>query len=248
MNYTVNQLAQLAGVSARTLHYYDEIGLLKPSFIKENGYRYYQEKELVRLQQILFFRELEFPLEDITKMLSAPNFNQQEALKDQKKLLELKKKRITDLISSIDKTLKGGETMNNNDLFASFDDKELKENMEEAKKRWGHTDAYKQSMERTKHWTKADYNRIKEEGKKFTQQLADAMDLDVKSDEVQKLVVQHHKGIETFYDCSYEMYRGLGNMYVNDPRFTAFYDKFRPGLAQWLRDAINYYCDTHEQK
>jgi MerR family transcriptional regulator, thiopeptide resistance regulator len=135
--------------------------------------------------------------------------------------------------------------MNNDDLFASFGDDELVENMKEAKRRWGHTNAYQQSMQRTKHWTKKDYERIKEDGKKFTQKLADAMDKDVKNSDVQELIAQHHKGIETFYDCSFEMYRGLGELYVTDPKFTAYYDTFRPGLAAWLRDAINYYCDQH---
>jgi DNA-binding transcriptional MerR regulator len=249
MAYTVKKLAEITGVSVRTLHYYDEIGLLKPSFIKENGYRYYEEKEILRLQQILFFRELEFPLEDIIKMMGSRNFNSEEALVDQRKLLELKKVRIERLIKTIDKTLKslkGGDDMNNDDLFASFDDQELVENMQEAKKRWGHTEAYKQSMERTKHWTKIDYERIKEEGKKFTQQLADAMDHDISSPQVQELIAMHHKGIENFYDCSYEMYRNLGDMYITDPRFTAYYNKFRPGLAVWLQKAINYYCDNHK--
>jgi DNA-binding transcriptional MerR regulator len=250
MRYTVKQLADIAGVSVRTLHYYDEIGLLRPSFLKENGYRFYEEKELLMLQQILFLRELEFPLEDIMRMVHAPDFNRVAALHDQKKLLLLKRKRLDKLLETIEKTiesLKGGESMNTDDLFASFGDDELVEIMEEAKKRWGNTDAYKQSMERVKHWTKADYERIKEEGKKFTQTLADAMDKDVTNPEVQALVAEHHKGIKTFYDCSYEMYRGLGELYVTDPRFTAYYDRFRPGLAAWLQKAINYYCDMHQK-
>src|SRR3954469_15687271 len=97
MKYTVKQLAELAGITTRTLHYYDEIGLLKPSFVKENGYRIYEEKELLKLQQILFFRELEFPLEQIVEMMSSRSFNSLEALKDQKNLLTLKKKRIEGL-------------------------------------------------------------------------------------------------------------------------------------------------------
>ena len=103
-------------------------------------------------------------------------------------------------------------------------------------------------MERTKHWTKEDYKRIQKQGEIFTKELAKAMDLDIKSDEVQKLVAQHYQGIETFYDCSYEMYRGLADMYVVDPRYTAFYDKFRPGLAKWLQKAIHYYCDQKQKK
>lgn len=253
MVYTVKQLVEIANISVRTLHYYDEIGLLKPSFVKSNGYRCYTEKELLKLQQILFFKELEFPLGDVVKILHSPDFDRVSALKDQRKLLELKRKRFENLLRTINKTIdslseKGGEDMNNDDLFASFDDDELVENMKEAKKRWGNTDAYKQSVQRVKHWTKSDYNRLKEEGNKFTQKLAAAMDKEIPSKEVQELIAQHHKGIEYFYECSYEMYRGLGELYVTDPRFTAYYDKFRPGLAKWLQKAINYYCEEHERK
>jgi DNA-binding transcriptional MerR regulator len=251
MNYTIHQLAKMAGVTVRTLHHYDAMGLLKPSRNKSNGYRLYDNNDVLTLQQILFFRELEFSLEHIKEMLDAPHFNQSDALMDQKKLLELKKKRIEGLITSIENTLtnlKGGGIMNNDDLFASFDDKELVENMEEAKRRWGNTDAYKQSIERTKHWTKQDYERIKEEGNKFTQQLANAIDKEITSPEIQALIEKHHQGIEYFYDCPLDMYRGLAQMYVDDPRFTKYYDKFRPGLAQFVHDAIVYYCDQRKAK
>jgi DNA-binding transcriptional MerR regulator len=250
MLYTVQQLASVAGVSVRTLHYYDEIGLLKPSFIKENGYRYYGAKELVRLQQILFFKELDFPLEEIVRLIDSKDFRAIEVLKDQKKLLGLKKDRIEKLISTIEltiKKMKGGETMNTDDLFASFDDKELVENMSEAKKRWGDSDAYRQSMKRVRNWTKKDYEEFKKKGNEFTQKLAEAMDEEIKSDKVQALIKQHHKGIEYFYKCPMEMYRNLGRMYVEDKRFTAYYDKFRPGLAKFVCDAIAYYCDTHKE-
>ncbi len=252
MVYTVNQLAKLAGVSVRTLHYYDEIGLLAPSYVKDNGYRCYADAELLRLQQILFFRELEFPLSDIVRMMNAPDFDRTEALKDQKRLLELKRTRLDGLLHTIQSTLdktKGGEkTMNNDDLFASFGDDQLTEYQEEAKKRWGNTDAYKQSMERTKHWTKADYERIKKEGEAFTRELAMAMDKDIKSTEVQMLVQKHYDSIKYFYEAPISMYRNLADMYVNDPRFAKYYDRYKPGLAKWLRDAIHYYCDQYEEK
>lgn len=248
MVYTVKQLAALSGVSIRTLHYYDGIGLLKPSYIKENGYRCYEKKELLKLQQILFFKELDFPLEEIFKMLNAQDFNRNEALKDQKKLLLIKKSRIEKLIQTIDNNLKGGENMSNDDLFASFNDDELVENMKEAKSRWGHTDAYKQSVERTKNWTKADYELVKKEAEAFNKELASVMGKDINSDEVQSLIEKHYRGIQYFYDCPYDVYRGLGEMYVSDPRFTKTYDKVKPGLAVFLRNAISYYCDQHQQK
>ena len=250
MNYTVKQLAALAGITTRTLHYYDEIGLLKPSFIAGNGYRYYSEKELLLLQQILFFRELEFSLEEIVNIINSSTFNPKQALEEQKKLLTMKKSKLECLINTIDNTIghmKGGADMTNDDFFNGFSDDQMNQYKEEAKKRWGHTDAYRQSRERTKNWSKEDYKRIKEDGETLTKELAAAMDLDIKSKEVQTLIAKHHKGIEKFYDCSYEMYRGLGNMYADDPRFTATYDKFRPGLAKWLQKAINYYCDKNQK-
>ena len=248
MNYTVSKLAKLAGISVRTLHYYDEIGLLRPSLVKENKYRFYSESELIKLSQILFFKELEFPLNEIIQILKSPDFDQIEILKDQQKLLLLKEKRINKLIKTINRTvekLKGGENMNTDDLFKSFEDDELVENMEEAKKRWGETDAYRQSMERVKKWTKKDYERVKKQGEEFTKKLAEAMDLDIKSTQVQTLIKKHHEGVEYFYSCPVEMYRGLADMYVSDPRFAKYYNKYRPGLAVWLRDAILYFCDKN---
>ena len=167
-----------------------------------------------------------------------PNFDMMQGLTDQKKLLEIKKERINNLLQTIEETVsivKGGETMNINNLFQSFSNEQMDAYTSEAKKRWGQTKAYKQSVERTKHWTKEDYRRLAQEGKIFTQQLADAMEKDIKSQDVQKLIAQHHKGIETFYDCSYEMYRGLADMYVADPRFRNSAGKPR---RSWLSTSV----------
>lgn len=248
MVYSIKQFAKIAGVSVRTLHYYDEIGLLKPSGIKENGYRYYEESELLKLQQIIFFKELEFSLKDIVRIVHAPDFNTLRALTDQKKLLDLKKARINGLLRTVDKTIEivkgGGNIMNTNNNTSIADTQaQIEEYKREAKKRWGHTDAYKQSVERTKHWTKDDYKRLAEDGKKFTKELADTMDKGFASPEFQALIAKHHKGIETFYDCSLEMYRSLAQMYVSDSRFKHTYDAFRPGLSAFMQKAINYYCD-----
>jgi DNA-binding transcriptional MerR regulator len=248
MTYTIHQLAKIAGVSIRTLHYYDEIGLLRPSFVRSNGYRIYEQKEVFKLQQILFFNELEFSLEQITTMMNAKNFSAKVAMRDQRKLLEMKKQKIEKLISVIDKQMKGGDKhMDDSQLFSSFEDKQMEEYKKEAKKRWGNTEAWKQSQERTKHWTREDYKRIAEEGNKFTAALSKLMDREVEDQEVQKMIAQHYAGIQTFYDCSLEMYRGLGNLYVEDARFAAFYDKFRPGMAKFMQKAIAYYCDTKEK-
>ncbi len=250
MRYTVKQLASLAAISVRTLHYYDEIGLLTPSFVAKNGYRYYEQKELLRLQQILFFRELEFPLEDIKRMLDRPGFSMVEALSDQKKLLQLKRKRIDGLIKSIDKTIvsmNNNHPLNGEELYDPFKDEDVKQYQEEVRQRWGNTDAYKQSMARVGKMTKKEMEKLKEDGKKHTQALADSMDKGASHPDVQALIAKSHAGVNFFYDCSLETFRNLGQMYVDDPRFTAYYEKFRPGLAAFMRDAIAYYCD-HQQE
>lgn len=250
MKYTVHKLAQLAGITVRTLHHYDQIGLLKPSFSGSNGYRYYEEKELLILQQILFFRELEFSLEQIKQIMQSPNFNSVSVLKEQRKMLEIKRNRIDKLLSTIDARIEGGESMKNDNLYGGFTKKQMEEYKEEAKKRWGHTDAYKQSVERTKHFTKADYDRIAQEGVALTSQIASLQEkgFAIDSPEVQKMIAQHFNSLRTFYEPSYEMYRGLGQMYVDDPRFTAYYEKFGKGLAVFMRDAMKHFADTQEKK
>lgn len=246
MSYTVNKLAILAGISVRTLHYYDEIGLLRPSTIAKNGYRYYEEKELIRLQQILFFRELDFPLDEIKHMLDRPGFSVIEALKDHKKLIKLKRERLDRLIQTIDKTMKHMNTnqkMKDEEMYDAFKDDDVKQYQEEVKNRWGNTDAYKQSMYKVSKMTKVDMDKLKEDGKKHTQAIADNMHKGIDHPDVQALIKQSHEGVNFFYECSVEMFRSLGQMYVDDPRFTAYYEKFAPGLAVFMRDAIAYYCD-----
>ncbi len=258
MSYSVHQLARLASVSVRTLHFYDETGLLKPTKVKSNGYRIYEEKELLRLQQILFFRELDFSLAEIKKIIDAPGFDILNALKDQKKLIEMKRGRIDELLKTITKTIKHMENdsqkiikksmtknmaMKDEEVFEGFNDDKMEQYKKEAKERWGNTDAYKQSMERTKNWTKADYARIKTEQDGLMKEFVVHMDTGVKSPEIQKLVARHRAGIAQFYDLSNEMYRNLANMYVADDRFGAFYRMYHKDLAEFLRDAINYHCD-----
>jgi DNA-binding transcriptional MerR regulator len=246
MSYTVNKLALLAGISVRTLHYYDEIGLLEPSNIAKNGYRYYEEKELIRLQQILFFRELDFPLDEIKGMLDRPGFSVIEALKDHKKLIRIKRKRLDGLIQTIDKTIK---RMNNNqkmedvEMYDAFKDDDVKEYQEEVKNRWGNTDAYKQSMQKVSKMTKAQMEELKKKGREHTQAIADNMQKGIDHPDVQALIKQSHEGVNFFYECNLDMFRNLGQMYVDDPRFSAYYEKFASGLAVFMRDAIVFYCD-----
>lgn len=249
MKYTVKQLAKLAGISVRTLHYYDEIGLLTPSFIHENGYRYYEEKELVRLQQILFFRELDFSLEKIKMIMHSPTYDQLAALEDQKRLLEVKKERVNNMITLISKTidsLKGGETMSNDDKYSAFTDPTYQKYKDEVEQRWGNTDAYKQSMERVGKMSKADLEKVKAEAGEITKNIAELMNSghSAESTEVQEQIDRFYKHLHHFYDPSYEMFKRLGQMYVEDSRFTATYEKIASGLAVFMRDAMAVYADA----
>jgi DNA-binding transcriptional MerR regulator len=250
MPYTVQQLADIAGVSVRTLHYYDEVGLLSPAFVKANGYRYYEEQELLRLQQILFFKELDFPILEIKRIIDSPSFDLASALEEHRKLLELKKKRLNDLTKTIDKTLKKimkEKNMEDKELYDAFSDESVSQYAEEAKQRWGSTDAYKQSQERVKKMTKEDMARIKKAGEDLTREIAAVMDKAPSDASVQILISRHYDGLRAFYEPSLQMYRGLGDMYVNDPRFTAYYEKYAVGLAQFMRDAMHAFADAKEK-
>ena len=252
MRYTVKQLAQLAGISVRTLHYYDEVGLLKPSFIKENGYRFYEEKELLRLQQILFFRELDFTLDKIKQIMESPGFDSVAALYDQKELLKLKRKRIDGLLQTIEKTItamKGGDLMSNDDTYSVFNDPTYQKHKNEVEERWGNTDAYKQSRERVGKMSKSDLDRVKAEGETIARTTAELMVKGFSHDspEVQKQVDLFYQHLHHFYDPGYEMFRNLGQMYVDDPRFTKVYEDRAKGFASFMRDAMAYYSDTRQK-
>lgn len=251
MRYTVKQLAELSGITVRTLHHYDEIGLLKPAFVARNGYRYYEEAELVRLQQILFFRELSLPLEDIKRIMSQPDLDIVAILRDQRRLMQLKRSRLNGLIKAIERTITNmmnDKKTPDEELYDAFKDDDIRAYQDEAKERWGNTEAYKESMAKVHTMTKKEMEKLKEDGRAFTKRLAESMDKGIYDAEVQALIAKHHEGINFFYACGYDMYRGLGRMYVDDPRFTAYYDGFRPGLAVFMRDAIAHYCDEYEKK
>jgi len=247
MTYTIHQLATLANISSRTLRYYDKIGLLKPDSFQKNGYRLYSDKSLLRLQQILFFKELEFCLKEIMRILSDPDFKRLPVLQDQAVLLQLKKQRLQKIIKTINHTIMSMQSyikLTDQELYDSFDTKEVDAYTEEAKQRWGKTEAYAQSQERTKNYTKDDYKRIHDEGITLTRKIANCMSSGSDSPEVQALIKLHYQSINQFYDCSLEMYLGLGEMYVADERFTSYYEKFADGLALFMKEAIKIYCQS----
>jgi DNA-binding transcriptional MerR regulator len=247
--YTVRQLAKMAGVSVRTLHHYDQIGLLKPSSRTEAGYRLYAEKDLLRLQQVLFYRELDFPLDEICIILDLPGFDQVEALRDHRRMLGERAERLARLLRTVDRTiarLTEEDTMplTDEELYEGFSPKEreqLKEYEAEARDRWGEMAA--ESQRRVRQMSKAQWQAVQEEGNAATSLMAEYMGRPVSDPDVQAAIARHHAWIENFYPCSAEMYRGLGQMYVDDPRFTATYDKYRPGLAVFMRDTMAYYAE-----
>ena len=250
MVYTVNNVAKLAGVSVRTLHHYDAIGLLKPAAVSPAGYRLYSDADLERLQQVLFFRELGFSLRDIGRVLNSPDFDRREALAMHRKLLVEKRRRVQALITSVDRSiaaLDGGEDMSNNAMFEGFDESKLNEYREEARRRWGHTPAWEESERRTSGYTKQDWQDIQSESDEINRGLAALMGEDPAGAEVQALVGRWHSLINSrFYECSPHVFRGLADMYVEDARFTAHYNRWRPGLAAFLRQAMHVYADGLE--
>jgi DNA-binding transcriptional MerR regulator len=249
MKYTAYNLAKLAGITVKTLYHYDKIGLLKPIDRSEAGYRYYGKAELLRLQQILFLKELDFPLERIKMILSDPNFDTLDALNDQKKLLFDKLTRLQKLLNTIDKTIndlknnKGGNIMlSDEELYDGFETGKAMEYRKEAKDRWG-ADSVTESENRLKKLGRKGFELVKQQGIEITQNLASFMDKHPGHPDVQDCIAQYHKYLGNFYEVSKERLLGLGNLYVDDPRFTAYYDKFKPGLAVFVKKAIEYYVN-----
>lgn len=248
MSYTINQLAKLAGVSVRTLHHYDAIGLLSPARDERNDYRQYGEPELLMLQQILFFRELDFPLDEIRRILTNPSFDLRRALADQRALIELKSKRLKNLVRTIDDTLNKltkQSAMDDEKLYDAFSTDETDHYAEEARRRWGRTDAYAQSRERVANMTKEDLARIQADGEALMREIVAARPHGAASPEVQQLIARHYDALRAFYEPTLELYRGLGTMYAEDPRFAAYYNAFGPGMATFMRDAIGAFCEKN---
>lgn len=164
--------------------------------------------------------------------------------------MELKRARLDNLLNTIDHTiekLKGADNMSNKELFTAFTDQDYEQQKEEAKNRWGNTKQYRQSLERTKHWTKEDHQAARANAQAFNQELAKVMDYGVESSEAQAMIQKQYESVNSFYDCSLEMFKDLGEMYVNDPPFWATYNNVRPGLAEFMRDAIAYYVEQRKK-
>ena len=247
MSYTVKQLAELSTISVRTLHFYDEIGLLKPAYYADNGYRHYETEQLLLLQQILFYRELEFSLSEIQKILRVKEFDKVEALKSHKRKLEKDARRTSQLIQTIDKTiasLTGGKPMKPKDMYMGFDT----EKQAEYEAQWiknGGKKQVEESRKNTKDWKRADYENVNDEFEELEKLVTVAIEKKFSPDapQVQKIVRRHYQLIRRFYEPTKEIYRGLGKMYVENPDFRKRYDTYHPKQAEFWAKAMKVFAD-----
>ncbi len=240
MKMQVKEFAEICGVSVRTLHYYDEIGILKPCEVdRYTGYRFYDENSLLRMQEIMFYRELDFPLKSINEILSSPDYDKEKALCEQKNLLILKKERLERLISAIDGAMKG------ENIMKAFDNTQLEQYRAEAKKRWGKTDAYNEYEEKTKAYSKDKFESLADGMEEIFAEFSVCMKNGASPDskDVQSLVKALQSYItENYYTCTNEILAGLGQMYVADERFKSNIDKHADGTAEFASKAIEVYC------
>ena len=234
----IKEFAEQIGVSVRTLHYYDEIGLLKPSEVDaQNGYRFYDERSLERMQVILFYRELDFSLKTIAQILSSPDYDKQQALTRQRKLLLAKKERLERLIDALDSMEKGEGFMKPNNEYEDLKNKYA----EEVRQRWGSTDAYKESQQRNTDFSQA-ASLLDAVFEEFAELDRSGISPD---DEAAKIQVEKLQRCITdnFYTCTNEILAGLGQMYAADVRFKNYIDKHGEGTAEFVSACIKSYCE-----
>lgn len=242
---SVHEVAELTGITVRTLHYYDEIGLLKPTKVTEAGYRMYDDTALSRLQSVLLFRELEFPLKEIKAILDSPNFDQSEAIAQQIKLLELQYKHIGELITFTREIQKRGVKEMSFDVFNKS---EIEEYEAEVKAKWGNTKAYQEYKQKDTARNGSSYSETANELLTMFSELGGLKHLAPNSDEVQKKIAELQKFItDNYYVCTNEIFSGLGEMYVCDERFGNNIDKAGgDGTADFVKQAIVMYCSKEK--
>lgn len=236
MKMQIKEFAQLTGVSVRTLHYYDEIGLLKPSEVDaQTGYRFYDENAFERMQEILFYRELDFSLKTIAEILSSPDYDKQQALSRQRKLLLAKKERLEQLIATLDSLEKGMGFMKTKNEYEALKNQYA----EEAKQRWGNTDAYKESENRNTDLSKSAplLDAVFEEFAELNRAGAspESEPAKIMAEKLQQCIT------DNFYTCTDDILKGLGQMYVADERFRKNIDRHGEGTAEFVSACIKNY-------
>ncbi|NNN32231.1 MerR family transcriptional regulator [Streptomyces sp. S3(2020)] len=251
MSYSVGQVAGFAGVTVRTLHHYDDIGLLAPGERSHAGHRRYSDADLDRLQQILFYRELGFPLEEVAALLDDPAADPRAHLRRQHELLTARIEKLRKMAVAVEQAMearKMGINLTPEERFEVFGDKDPEQYAEEAEERWGGTDAYAESQRRAAGYTKDDWKRMQAEVADWSERYSGLMAAGEPpaSEAAMDMAEEHRRHIcGWFYECPYDMHRSLGGMYVSDERFRAFYDSMRPGLAEHLRAAIDANAARH---
>ncbi len=250
MEYTINKLAKTAGVSTRTLRFYDQKGLLKPMGINPSGYRIYGQKQVEKLQQIMFYRELGVSLEDIKSILGSPGFDKMQALQSHLKALRDKRAQLDALIANVEKTIsyeKGEITMSDNERFEGFKQKLIDENEQkygdEIRKKYG-DETVDTSNAKLMGMSKEQYADIEKLSAELNETLKAAFEQgDPEGGLAKKACELHKKWLMCFWGSySKQAHLGLAKMYVDDERFKAYYDGITPGCAEFLRDAIEAYC------
>ncbi|MEU8935183.1 MerR family transcriptional regulator [Streptomyces sp. NPDC048409] len=251
MDYSVGQVARFAGVTVRTLHHYDEIGLLVPGERSPAGHRRYGDADLDRLQRILFYRELGFPLEEVAVLLDDPGADPHAHLRRRHELLTARIEKLRKMAAAVEHAMEArrmGIDLTPEERFEVFGDDDPEQYAEEAEQRWGGTGAYAESQRRAARCTKADWQRMKAEsddwGRRYAALVNEAEP--ATGARAMDLAEEHRRHIsEWFYDCPYEMHRALAEMYVCDQRFTDFYDALAPGTAAHLKTAIDANAARH---
>jgi len=244
--FTVKQLSKLAGITPRTLHHYDEIGLLKPSRVGDNGYRYYGEESVLQLQQILFYRELDMPLEDIRKIMGHRDFDVLGALQSHKDALNKQVERLNRLLHTVDNTidhLKGNHIMSEKALFEGFNEEDQEKYALEAEQMYD-AETVRTSNKKWKAYSAAKKEAIMAEGKAIYVDMIAAMPKSAGSREVQAIVERWRKHMDNFWTPNLDQLLSLANGYNDDPRFKANFDKMHPQLAQFMREAVKVYVES----
>ncbi|MFF1731728.1 MerR family transcriptional regulator [Streptomyces sp. NPDC058247] len=244
MSYSVGQVAGFAGVTVRTLHHYDEIGLLAPVGRSRAGHRRYSDADLDRLQQILFYRELGFPLDEVAVLLDDPDADPRAHLRRQHELLTARIGKLQKMAEAVEHAMEArrmGINLTPEEKFEVFGEKDPEQYADEARERWGGTDSYAESQRRAASYTKEDWKRMQAEvadwGERYDALMAAGEPAN--GERAMDMAEEHRQHISKwFYACDFETHCGLGEMYVADERFKEFYESMRPGLAEHLRDAI----------
>lgn len=238
---TVGEVAELAGVTVRTLHHYDELGLLSPSGRSEAGYRLYSYEDLARLREVLTWRALGFPLTEIAALLDDPGHDRLAALERQRELLEREIGRLGALAGAVEAAIAAHRNGTELEVATMFDGFDPSDYEDEARERWGHTEAYRESARRADRYGEAEWAEIRSEAEAITREMVALMRAGERADDAaaRSLAERHREHISRwFYPCSPRMHRGLAEMYIADERFTQTYEREGPGLASYFHDAI----------